>query len=146
MGEYTSSFGIRRYVGRGEGRDPKYTASAKPSLGVLNFIEVNVDANGPVPNFGTGYDESQAKIPAGSAIGRSLFFVDTKGSASSVKLSLVKKDGTDAKDMMAATTPSGDGVVINANLLNGTIVSEDRFVKVSGTTTGLKGRLYIEYV
>ena len=48
MGEYISSFGVTRTVGRGEGRDELYDASAKPALGAHNVIEVVVDEKGPV--------------------------------------------------------------------------------------------------
>ena len=147
MGEYTSSFGIRRYVGRGEGRDPKYTASAKPAEGMTNFIEVVVDANGPVPNFGTGYDGAQAKLPKGAVVVSGKLLVETKGSAASVTLSLVKKDGSDAVALLAATTPSGDNTVANcAGAAIGTRLAEDRYVKVGGTTTGLKALLKLEYI
>jgi len=146
MGSYVSDFGVVRYVGRGEGFDEKYDASALPALGGLNFIEVTLGENCPVPNVGTGYGNGQAKVPAGSLIGRSVLFVEKKGSASGIKVSLVKKDGSDAQDMIASTTPDADGVAYNANLLNGTLVSEDRYVKISGTTTGLKGKLVIEFV
>ena len=144
---YVDSFGLTQYLGVGAGRDELCDASAKPSTGSLKFIEVIVNENGPLPNVGTSYGRGAACIPAGSLIGRSALFVDEKGSAASVVLSLVKKDGSDAQAMMAATTPDADGVVINANLLNGQSFGEDRYVKAaSGTFTGLKGRLYIEFV
>ena len=146
MGEYVSDFGITRYVGRGEGRDAKYDASALPALGACNAIEVVVDGATPAPNKGTGYGNGQAKIPAGAVVGRTVFLVEAAGSADDVKLQLVKVDGSDAQDMMAATDPTTGGV-INANLLNGTRVAEDRYVKITGTTTtGLKGKVIIEYV
>lgn len=146
MGEYVSDFGITRYVGRGEGRDEKYDASAMPAEGTTNGIEVIVNANGPVPNKGTGYGNGQAKIPAGAVIGRSVLLTNKKGSASSIVLQLVKVDGTDAQAMNDAYTPSNNGEVLNANELNGTRIAEDRYVKATGTLTGFEGKLIIEYV
>ena len=146
MGEYVSDFGIIRHVGRGEGIDEKYNASAKPALGATNAIEVVVDGAAPQPNKGTGYGNGQAKLPAGAVIGRTVFLVEEAGSADDVKLQLVKVDGTDAQDMMDATDPT-DGSVVNANKLNGVRIAEDRYVKIAGTTTtGLKGKAIIEYV
>lgn len=146
MGEYISDFGITRYVGRGEGRDEKYDASAMPAEGTTNGIEVIVNANGPVPNKGTGYGNGQAKIPAGAVIGRSVLLTNKKGSASSIVLQLVKVDGSDAQAMNDAYTPVADGEVLNANKLNGVRIAEDRFVKATGTLTGFEGKLIIEYV
>lgn len=146
MGEYISDFGIVRYVGRGEGRDEKYDASAMPAEGTTNGIEVVVNANGPVPNKGTGYGNGQAKIPAGAVIGRSVLLTNKKGSAASIVLQLVKVDGSDAQAMNDAYTPSADGEVLNANELNGVRIAEDRFVKATGTLTGFEGKLIIEYV
>lgn len=146
MGYYISDFGVMNFVGRGEGRDEKYDASALPALGTCNGIEVVVNENGPVPNKGTGYGNGQACIPAGAVIGRSVFLINKKGSSASVVLSLVKVDGSDAQAMMDATTADADGEVVNANKLNGVRIAEDRYVKVSGTLTGLEGKLYIEYV
>ena len=145
MGEYVSDFGIIRHVGRGEGIDEKYNASAKPALGATNAIEVVVDGAAPQPNKGTGYGNGQAKLPAGAVIGRTVFLVEEAGSADDVKLQLVKVDGTDAQDMMDAADPT-DGSVVNANKLNGVRIAEDRYVKIAGTTTGLKGKAIIEYV
>lgn len=147
MGQYISDFGITRYVGRGEGRDEKYDASALPALGSTNAIEVVVTESCPTPNKGTGYGNGQAKIPAGAVIGRSVFLVDKKGSASAVVLSLVKVDGSDAQAMNDAYTPLADGEVLNANKLNGVRIAEDRYVKISGSAlTGIEGKLIIEYV
>lgn len=146
MGEYVSDFGITRYVGRGEGRDEKYDASAMPAEGTTNGIEVIVNANGPVPNKGTGYGNGQAKIPAGAVIGRSVLLTNKKGSAASIVLQLVKVDGSDAQAMNDAYTPSADGEVLNANELNGVRIAEDRYVKATGTLTGFEGKLIIEYV
>lgn len=148
MGGYVSDFGITRYVGRGEGRDTKYDASAKPALGTTNGIEVVVDENGPVPNKGTGYGNGQAKIPAGSVvIADSYLFVEKKGSAANVALSLVKADGTDPKVVLTATTPDGDGAIINLSGAGiGVGYAEDRYLKVSGTTTGLKAKAVISFM
>jgi len=146
MGEYVSDFGVVRYVGRGEGRDEKYDASAMPAEGTTNGIEVVVNENGPVPNKGSGYGNGQAKIPAGAVIGRSVLLADKKGSAASIVLQLVKVDGTDAQAMNDAYTPLADGEVLNANKLNGVRIAEDRFVKATGTLTGFEGKLIIEYV
>jgi hypothetical protein len=148
MGEYVSDFGVVRYVGRGEGRDEKYDASAMPALGPTNGIEVVVDENGPLPNVGTGYGNGQAKIPAGSVvIADSFLFVEKKGSAAGISLSLVKADGSDPQVVLTETTPSADGAIINFSGVGiGVGYAEDRYLKVSGTTTGLKAKAVISFM
>ena len=168
MGDYVDSFGLVRFVGRGEGVDDLYDASAKPAEGPVNAIEIKFDGQGIVPNVGTGYDRGQAYLPAGSTIGRSVLFIETKGSASGLTLSLVDKDGNAIKDanddaivLMTSTTPSASGVAINANNANGKQVplaldsdgnilppeeQKNGYIKMGGTFTGCKGVLKIEYV
>lgn len=148
MGEYISDFGIVRYVGRGEGRDEKYDASAMPALGPTNGIEVVVDENGPVPNKGTGYGNGQAKIPAGSVvIADSFLYVEKAGSAAGITLNLVKKDGTDPLLVLSETTPSGDGAIVNFSGAGiGVGLAEDRYLKVGGTLTGLKAKAVISFM
>lgn len=147
MSEYVSTFGVTRYVGAGEGRDTKYDASAKPAEGMRNFIEVVVDENGPVANKGEGYGNGQACVPAGSVITDAYLLTEVKGSAAGVTLSLVKQDGSDAKALLAATTPTGDNSVNKAaGAVIGTRVAEDRYVVSGGTKTGLKAKLVIEFI
>ena len=146
MGEYVSDFGITRYVGRGEGRDTKYDASAKPALGTENGIEVVVDENGPLPNKGTGYGNGQAKIPAGSFIKDAVLFVEKAGSASGVTLSIVKKDGSDAVALLAATTPTDNSTVVCAGAAISKSYAQDRYIKVGGTVTGLKAKLVVTFM
>lgn len=147
MSSWISDFGVVQYNGLGEGRDEKYDSSAKPSDGTFNHIEVVVNENGPVPNVGTGYGNGQACVPAGALIKEAVLLVEEAGSAASVTLSLVKQDGTDPVALLAATTPSGDGVAITcAGAAIGKIYGEDRYVKVGGTTTGLKAKLVLTHM
>ena len=68
-----------------------------------------------------------------------------KGSAAGVTIDLVKKDGTDAQALLAATTPTDNGVNEAAGAAVGTRLAEDRYFKVGGTTTGLEAILVVEY-
>lgn len=147
MSEYVGSFGVTRYVGAGEGRDVKYDSSAKPAEGMRNFIEVVVDENGPVANVGTGFGNGQAYIPAGAVVTAAYLLTEVKGSAANVTLSLVKKDGADAKALLAAATPTGDNSVnAAAGEAIGTRMAEDRYVVSGGTKTGLKAKAVIEFI
>lgn len=145
MGSYISSFGIERQVGRGEGIDELYNASAKPALGANNVVEVVVDEKGPNPNKGTGYGRDGAYLPAGALVVKATLLTESKGSAAGVTIDLVKKDGSDAKALLAATTPEDNGAAEAAGAAVGKRIAEDRYFKVGGTTTGLKAVLVVEY-
>lgn len=146
MGSYISSFGIERQVGRGEGIDELYNVSAKPALGANNVLEVVVNEKGPVPNKGTGYGRDGAYLPAGAVVVAATLLTQVKGSAAAVTIDLVKKDGSDAQELLGATTPADDNSVdAAAGAAVGSRVAEDRFFKVGGTTTGLKAVLVVEY-
>lgn len=148
MGEYNSTFGVSRYVGRGEGRDAKYDASAKPALGVSNFIEVTVDDNGPVANKGSGFGKGQAYIPAGAVVLKATLLVEKKGSASGVAFGLVKADGSSSSALLASVTPSANNTVYTSDdeASIGTRLAEDRYVVSTGTRTGIKAKLLVEYI
>ena len=169
MGDYVDSFGLVRFVGRGEGVDNLYDASAKPAEGACNAIEIKFDGEGIVPNVGTKYDRAQAYLPAGSVIGRSILFIGEKGSASALTLSLVDKDGNAIKDgnddpivlTSSAITPTANGEAYNVNAANGKQVplaldsdgnilppeeQKNGYIKMGGTFTGCKGVLKIEFV
>lgn len=161
MGDYVDSFGLVRYVGRGEGVDNLYDASAKPAEGMYNSIEVKIDGEGIGPNVGTAYDRGQAYVPAGSVLGRAVLFVEEAGSAANVELSLVKKDGSafdTAIELTASAITPADATSYECNNAEGTqipVAFEDgklaaeqgnAYVKMSGTVTGLKGVLKIEFI
>ena len=143
MGEYISSFGVTRTVGRGEGRDELYDASAKPALGAHNVIEVVVDEKGPVANKGNGhYGKGAACLPAGATlVGGHLIKEDGSASVDGVALSLVKEDGTDPVTILASA--SGDVSALTG--LN-TKFSEKRFVKATNNDAGMKAKVVIEYI
>ena len=147
MGNYIGSFGIERQLGRGEGRDEKYNASAKPALGLTKTVEVVVDEHGPVANKGTGYGRDGAYIPAGAVVTDAYVLTEVKGSAAAVTIDLVKKDGTGAVSLFGAFTPAGDNSANNADgdALQ-TRVAEAMYVKAGGTRTGMKAKLVIEYI
>lgn len=143
---YKSVFGVIRQFGRGEGFDEKYKVAAKPALGETNFIEAVVDEKGPNANFGAEYARDAVKIPAGAFVTGATLFVEDKGSASSVKVVLVKKDGTGEVELLDADVSpesvkavEAEGAAINASH------AEDRYLKVSGDLTGLKARLIVSY-
>jgi hypothetical protein len=161
MGDYVDSFGLVRYVGRGEGVDNLYDASAKPAEGMFNSIEVKINGEGIGPNVGTAYDRGQAVIPAGSVLGRTVLFVEEAGNAANVELSLVKKDGSafdTAIELTASAISPADATTYECNNAEGTQIpvtfedgklaaeQDNAYVKMSGTVTGLKGVLKIEYV
>lgn len=147
MGKYTGSFGLTRFVGAGEGRDELYDASAKPAIGMTNFIEVVVDEKGPVANDGTAYGNGQAYIPAGAVVTDAYVLTEVKGDAAGVTIDLVKKDGTGAVSLFGAFTPAGDNAADNAEgeALQ-TRMSENMYVKAGGTRTGMKAKLVIEFI
>lgn len=144
MGNYVGSFGLTRFVGAGEGRDELCDAVAKPTGGVKRHIEVVVDEKGPVENDGAVFGRGAAKVPAGSALISSVLMTHAKGSTSSVVLTLVKKDGTDAQALDTCTISADDTVV--AKDLSGTVYADDRYVKATGARPGYKGTLIIEYI
>lgn len=147
MGNYIGSFGIERQLGRGEGRDEKYNASAKPALGLTKTVEVVVDEHGPVANKGTGYGRDGAYIPAGAVVVDAYLLTEVKGSASGVVVNLVKKDGSAAIELLGATTPAGDKSVNQAEgAALQTRLEEDRYFASTGTKTGLKAKLVVEYI
>jgi hypothetical protein len=147
MGDYVGTFGITRIVGRGEGRDELYQVSAKPSCGVHKFIEVIVDENGPVANVGNEFGRDGAYIPAGAVVVNAVLLTEVKGSAANVTVSLVKKDGSDSKELLAATTPAGDNTSAAASGdVIGVRLSEDRYFTSAGTKTGLVAKLLVEYI
>lgn len=147
MGEYISSFGIQRFVGRGEGVDIKYDVAAKPALGETKYLEAVVNEFGPVPNKGTGYGRDGAYVPAGAVVNGGLLIVNKKGSAANVKVELVKKDGSDPKGLIAQIDSPTDASVANVSGSGvGVVLAEDRYFKVSGTLTGLDAVLKLEYV
>lgn len=148
MGDYVDSFGLTRYVGRGEGVDDLYDASAKPAEGATNYIEIKIKGKGIVPNVGSAYDRAQAYIPKGAVCGRAILFVENHGSADDVTLSLVKKNGEAFSTplTMLSATDCADNTAYNANGTNGVQMPEDAYVKMGGTFTDLTGTLKIEYV
>lgn len=154
MTEYTSSFGVARVIGLGEGRD----ANGATNLGVSGaFHELKVhlteagagfnkdaDNDGVMDSFGRGV----AHIPAGAAIASVDLKTNSVEGTASVTVGLYKKDGTeiDADGLLTAsvTEPSlfsGEGATI------GTAMEEAAYVKatVSGATA-LDAELIVLYV
>lgn len=147
MGEYVGTFGVTRQIGAGEGRDVKYDVTSKPALGMTKFLEVTVDEKGPVANVGAGFGKDAVAIPAGAVVTDAYLLTAVKGSASGVSISLVKKDGSDAQELLGAATPAGDNAVNQADgAVLGTRLAEDRYFTSAGTKTGLKAKLVVEYV
>ena len=147
MAEYVGSFGITRISGRDLGRDVKYDVAAKPALGLTKFLEVTVDENGPVANVGTGFGKDAVALPAGAVVVDAYLLTEVKGSAANVAINLVKKDGSSAIALLAATTPAGDNSVDQAEgAVLQTRLEEDRYFASTGTKTGLKAKLVVEYI
>lgn len=158
MSEYISkTFGVRRFVGAGEGNDVKYTASAKPALGLYNGIEVEVNATGPVANKGEGFDGTQAYIPAGSKIeyahlnlrkvadGNLTFKLVGKAGNTLASFDVVAVLAADAvrdadgSAIVAAYDVAGEDVI-------GKVFGEDAYVSATGLAAGIEGILLVDFI
>ena len=147
MGEYVSTFGVRRYVGEGEGRDAKYDASVKPSLGLYKSVEIVVNGDGPVPNLGAGYDGTQPAIPAGATVTYAYIVVGKESATANVSVSLVNKAGGDALALFdAVDLNAGETVEVSEGAAALKQIGEDRYAKATGLVKDLDAKLIIEYI
>ena len=149
MGEYIGTFGIRRYVGAGEGRDVKYDASAKPSLGLYKSIEVVVNGTGPVPNLGElGYDGTQVAVPAGATVTHAYIVTDGKVSANGVTINLVEKDGKTGSVALfeGVNLVPGETLEVAEGAAGLDRFAVDMYAKATGLVPGLDAKLIIEYI
>ena len=139
---------MRRYVGAGEGRDVKYTASAKPSLGLYKSIEVVVDANGPVPNLGEGYDNVQAHVPAGATVTYAYIVTDGDVAANGVTINLVEKDGSTGSVALfeGVNLVPGETLEVAEGAAAIKRFENAMYAKASGLVKDLKAKLIIEYI
>ena len=139
---------MRRYVGAGEGRDVKYTASAKPSLGLYKSIEVVVDANGPVPNLGSGYDNVQAHVPAGATVTYAYIVTDGDVTANGVTINLVEKDGSTGSVALfeGVNLVPGETLEVAEGAAAVKRFENAMYAKASGLVKDLKAKLIIEYI
>lgn len=146
---YISDFGVPRYVGRGEGVDNLNNAADPQSFGPLNFVVVPVDGDNAAPkeNADTAFARGVAKVPAGAFVLACSLFTEAKGTSAAVNVGLYQKDGTaiDADGLIAAATPADGTETKGAGALIGKVVSEDGYIKATGTLTGLKGKLVVFY-
>ena len=147
MGEYVSTFGVRRYVGEGEGRDAKYDASVKPSLGLYKSVEIVVNGDGPVPNLGAGYDGTQPAIPAGATVTYAYIVVGKESATANVSVSLVNKAGGEALSLFSnETLKAGETVEVSEGAAALKQIGEDRYAKATGLVKDLDAKLIIEYI
>lgn len=149
MGEYIGTFGIRRYVGAGEGRDVKYDASAKPSLGLYKSIEVVVNGTGPVPNLGAlGYDGTQVAVPAGATVTYAYIVTDGKVTANGVTINLVEKDGNTGSVALfeGVNLVPGNTLEVAEGAAAIKRFENAMYVKATGLVAGLDAKLIIEYI
>lgn len=147
MGEYVSTFGVRRYVGKGEGRDAKYDASVKPSLGLYKSVEIVVNGDGPVPNLGAGYDGTQPAIPAGATVTYAYIVVGKESATANVSVELVNKAGGDALALFnAVDLNAGETVEVSEGAAALKQLGEDRYAKATGLVKDLDAKLIIEYI
>lgn len=160
MSEYVGTFGVTRRMGAGSGRDLKNDACAKPAEGAVNFIEVTVDANGPVANTSKTvivddvektlvFGLETAYVPAGCKIVRaSLYNCTDKKSATesfSVTPVLCDAEGNELGNISAALTAAKGKTVTEESSLDAQAVKG--YVKVSELPTGdVKGKLLIEFI
>lgn len=147
MGEYVSTFGVRRYVGKGEGRDAKYDASVKPSLGLYKSVEIVVNGDGPVPNLGAGYDGTQPAIPAGATVTYAYIVVGDKSAEATVSVNLVNKAGKDDLVLFnAVDLKAGETVEVSEGAAALKQLSDARYAKATGLVKDLDAKLIIEYI
>ena len=147
MGEYVSSFNVRRYVGAGEGRDVKYDASAKPSLGLYKSVEVVVNGTGPVPNLNGGYDGTQAAVPAGATVTHAYIVVGDKSAEATVSVALVNKAGAGELALFnGAVLKAGETVEVSEGAAALKQIEEAMYAKATGLVDGLDAKLIIEYI
>ena len=155
MTEYTSSFGVARVVGLGEGQDTRNGAACVGMSGMFHELKIPVTLTGPdfnkdadndgvMDSFGRGV----AHIPAGAAIASVDLKTHSVEGTASVTAGLYKQDGTeiDADGLLTASVDepslfSGEGAAI------GTAMEEAAYVKatVSGATA-LDAELIVLYV
>lgn len=143
MSEYVGTFGVTRRMGAGSGRDLKNDACAKPAEGAVNFIEVTVDANGPVANKGEGFGLETAYVPAGCKIVRAT--LNSYKGAIAVTPILCNAEGETLGNISAALI-ADEGKTSTAEAI---IDAQDEigYVKVSALPEGdVKGRLLIEFI
>lgn len=148
---YVDSFGMTHYLGVGSGHDELCDASAKPDCGLTKHLEIIVDEKGPVENAGSVYGRGTACLPAGAYVTNAYLETLVAGSAANITVNMVRANGSDAKVLFAATTPSANNTVDVVNTTDAAdvisiIFPEDRYAKVGGTRTGYKGRLHIEFI
>ena len=146
MAEYVGTFGVTRISGRDLGRDAKYDVAAKPALGMTKFLEVTVNENGPVANVGTGFGKDAVAVPAGAIVTDAYLVTEVKGDAAGVSISLVDKDGSNSVELLAAVTPTDNGVNQADGAVIGTRLANDKYFTSAGTKTGLKAKLVVEYI
>lgn len=156
MTEYTSSFGVARVVGLGEGQDTRNGAACVGMSGMFHELKIPVTLTGPdfnkdadndgvMDSFGRGV----AHIPAGAAIASVDLKTHSVEGTASVTAGLYKKDGTviDADGLIAAASVTEPSLFSGEGALIGTSVSEAAYVKatVSGATA-LDAELIVLYV
>lgn len=143
MSEYVGTFGVTRRMGAGSGRDLKNDACAKPAEGAVNFIEVTVDANGPVANKGEGFGLETAYVPAGCKVVRATLN-SYKGSITVTPVLCNAEGETLGNISTALTAAEGKTVTATSNI---DAQDEIGYVKVSELPTGdVKGKLLIEFI
>lgn len=157
MGEYNSlSFftdvekkvGVRRYLGAGEGRDVKYDAVIKPSLGLYKSMEVVINETGPVPNLDAkGFDGTQPAIPAGATVTYAYIVVGDKSADATVTVNLVNKAGKDDLVLFnAVDLKAGETVEVSEGAAALKQLGEARYAKATGLVKDLDAKLIIEYI
>lgn len=158
MGEYNSlSFftdvekkvGVRRYLGAGEGRDVKYDAVVKPSLGLYKSMEVVINETGPVPNLGAkGFDGTQPAIPAGATVTHAYIVTDGKVSANGVTINLVEKDGKTGSVALFEGVNLVPGATLEVAEGAAAVKRFEKamYASASGLVKDLKAKLIIEYI
>lgn len=155
MTEYTSSFGVARVVGLGEGQDVRNGASCVGMAGMFHELKIPVSLTGPDFNKDANNDgvmdcfgRGVAHIPAGASIASVDLKTHSVEGTANITAGLYKKDGTEisAAGLLAGAVSepslfSGEGEYI------GKTVGEAAYVKatVSGATA-LDADLIVLYV
>lgn len=154
MSEYTSTFGVTRIIGLGEGVDKRNGTSALGDAGSIHELIVplskdapsfNKDANndGTFDSFGRG----AAYVPAGAFIDTVDLAIKSATSVTVLNVGLYQKDGTviDA-DGLAAEENVSAGLIAGDGALVGTKLAYNGYIVAAVTGTAVDGEIVVRYI
>lgn len=146
MGNYTGTFGLKRYVGAGEGTCKEYDVSAKPAEGMYNFLEILI--NGELPQT-KNLRTDQACIPAGAVV-KEVTLVTREGSINISDFGTSKADGEESATLITDLT----AIKGNASTkeVEDKVFADDRYIYAYGTASetekgkGVYGSILVKFI